>query len=393
MSRSPSTPANFATAREDDGRLAWESGDAAFMTNYSFVWPSANIAPEIADTMRWARFPAVDPDTPSRVSIGRFNLGVGAYGDHRTSRSARSPASWRRRARSPTPPRGGLPVTESALRRPEADRGRDRRRAHVPLRRDDQGGAGRRRRPAQTPYYNDVSLAIARTLHPTRSIDPEARHRIASATVAKALKGEGLCEPPALLARPLRAPARLDAVRSGVAVMLLVTAYPSPARSGSRSSATTSGSPTTTSSSASATTAVLSNGVWWQDLTNTLVITGASVVVELVLGFALAFVMHRRAVRPRLVRSSILVPYGIITVVAAFAWRFAFDPTTGFVQQAPRHRAVVVHRVVVELRGHHRDRGVEDHAVHVAAPAGRLHPRAPGRGRRRTSTVPRQCSG
>lgn len=77
--------------------------------------------------------------------------------------------------------------------------------------------------------------------------------------------------------------------------------------------------------------AVLSNSVWWQDLLNTLVITVASVAVELTLGFALAFVMHRALFGRSIVRSSILVPYGIITVVAAFAWRFAFDPTTGFV--------------------------------------------------------------
>ncbi|WCO65204.1 sugar ABC transporter permease [Iamia majanohamensis] len=77
--------------------------------------------------------------------------------------------------------------------------------------------------------------------------------------------------------------------------------------------------------------AVLGNELWWQDLLNTMVITVASVSIELVLGFALAFVMHRAIFGRALVRSSLLVPYGIITVVAAFAWRFAFDPTTGFV--------------------------------------------------------------
>ena len=77
--------------------------------------------------------------------------------------------------------------------------------------------------------------------------------------------------------------------------------------------------------------AVLGNSLWWQDLINTLVITVISVVIELILGFGLAFVMHRAIVGRGLVRSSVLVPYGIITVVAAFAWRFAFDPTTGFV--------------------------------------------------------------
>ncbi len=78
-------------------------------------------------------------------------------------------------------------------------------------------------------------------------------------------------------------------------------------------------------------TAVLGNSLWWQDLINTAVIMVVSVIIELVLGFGLAFVMHRAIFGRGLVRSSILVPYGIITVVAAFAWRFAFDPTTGFI--------------------------------------------------------------
>jgi multiple sugar transport system permease protein len=76
---------------------------------------------------------------------------------------------------------------------------------------------------------------------------------------------------------------------------------------------------------------VLSNSLFWQDLTNTLIITVISVIVELLLGFGLAFVMHRAIYGRGLIRASSLVPYGIITVVAAFAWRFAFDPTTGFV--------------------------------------------------------------
>lgn len=76
---------------------------------------------------------------------------------------------------------------------------------------------------------------------------------------------------------------------------------------------------------------VLTSEVWWQALANTLIITVGSVSVELVLGFALALLMHRVVFGRRTVRTAVLVPYGIITVVAALAWRFAFDPTTGFV--------------------------------------------------------------
>jgi multiple sugar transport system permease protein len=76
---------------------------------------------------------------------------------------------------------------------------------------------------------------------------------------------------------------------------------------------------------------VLSSDLWWQDLRTTLLITVISVAVELVIGMCLALVMHRAIVGRGLVRSSILVPYGIVTVVAALAWKFAFTPGTGFV--------------------------------------------------------------
>lgn len=76
---------------------------------------------------------------------------------------------------------------------------------------------------------------------------------------------------------------------------------------------------------------VLTSGVWWEAVLNTLIITLGSVSVELVLGMALALVMHRALFARRTLRTSILIPYGIITVVAALAWKFAFDPVTGFV--------------------------------------------------------------
>jgi multiple sugar transport system permease protein len=76
---------------------------------------------------------------------------------------------------------------------------------------------------------------------------------------------------------------------------------------------------------------VLTAPVFYQDLAATLVITVVSVAIELVLGLALALVMHRAIFARKFVRTSILIPYGIITVVAAFAFLFAVQPSTGFV--------------------------------------------------------------
>lgn len=76
--------------------------------------------------------------------------------------------------------------------------------------------------------------------------------------------------------------------------------------------------------------AVLSSDFWWEAFWVTLFITAVSVAVELVLGFALALVMHRAIFGRGTVRTAILVPYGIVTVVAAYSWQYAWTPDTGY---------------------------------------------------------------
>jgi multiple sugar transport system permease protein len=76
---------------------------------------------------------------------------------------------------------------------------------------------------------------------------------------------------------------------------------------------------------------VLTDGLWWQDVFTTVIITVVTVAIELLIGFAFAMVMHRIVFGRKVVRTSILVPYGIITVVSAFAWKYAFSLDTGFV--------------------------------------------------------------
>lgn len=76
---------------------------------------------------------------------------------------------------------------------------------------------------------------------------------------------------------------------------------------------------------------VLGSEIWWQALSNTLIITLGSVTLELLLGFAMALLMFKATIGRRTIRTVILIPYAMITVVSALAWKFAFDPTTGFV--------------------------------------------------------------
>ncbi|WP_435156186.1 carbohydrate ABC transporter permease [Amycolatopsis sacchari] len=76
--------------------------------------------------------------------------------------------------------------------------------------------------------------------------------------------------------------------------------------------------------------AVLSNSYWWTAFGVTMLITVLSVVIELVLGMVLALIMHRTLVGRGLVRTVSLIPYGIVTVVAAFSWYYAWTPDTGY---------------------------------------------------------------
>jgi multiple sugar transport system permease protein len=75
---------------------------------------------------------------------------------------------------------------------------------------------------------------------------------------------------------------------------------------------------------------ILTDRYWWTALVVTLAITVISVTVELVLGLALALVMHRTLVGKGTVRTAVLIPYGIVTVAASYSWYYAWTPGTGY---------------------------------------------------------------
>lgn len=75
---------------------------------------------------------------------------------------------------------------------------------------------------------------------------------------------------------------------------------------------------------------VLSDGFWWQAFFVTAVITVVSVAIEFTLGMAIALVMQRTLFGRGLVRTVVLIPYGIVTVAAAYSWYYAWTPGTGY---------------------------------------------------------------
>jgi multiple sugar transport system permease protein len=87
--------------------------------------------------------------------------------------------------------------------------------------------------------------------------------------------------------------------------------------------------------------AVLSSPYWWQALKVTLIITVISVAITLVLGMILAMVMHRTLFGRGTVRTAALIPYGIVTVAAAYGWQYAWTPGQGYLAAAFNNNAAL----------------------------------------------------
>ncbi|HLY67570.1 MAG TPA: sugar ABC transporter permease [Chloroflexota bacterium] len=80
--------------------------------------------------------------------------------------------------------------------------------------------------------------------------------------------------------------------------------------------------------------AVLTSSFWWHALLVTVIITVFSVGITLVLGMLLAMLMHRTLFGRGTVRTAALIPYGIVTVAAAYGWQYAWTPGQGYLSAA-----------------------------------------------------------
>jgi multiple sugar transport system permease protein len=75
----------------------------------------------------------------------------------------------------------------------------------------------------------------------------------------------------------------------------------------------------------------LSDPDWWAALEHTLIFTVTSVVLELVIGLAMALCMHEAFRGQGLLRTVVLVPWAVLTVVTAVMWRTMFVAPYGFI--------------------------------------------------------------
>lgn len=76
---------------------------------------------------------------------------------------------------------------------------------------------------------------------------------------------------------------------------------------------------------------VLGDSTFWSAFRTTMIFTVSSVTLELLIGLAMALCMHQAFKGQGMLRTVVLVPWAVLTVVTAVMWRSIFEPTLGFV--------------------------------------------------------------
>jgi multiple sugar transport system substrate-binding protein len=160
---------NLSNSMEDSTRLSFQSGGPTFMLNWPYVFPSAKAeVPEIFENMGVARYPAIDANEPSHVTLGGINLGVSAYSRYPEQAFDAAKCLRGQPNQLIAAEKGGLPPTIEAAYDEQAIK--DAYPGFTDLMKEtvDDGVP----RPT-SPAYSDVSLAIQRSLHPPGSGDPQ----------------------------------------------------------------------------------------------------------------------------------------------------------------------------------------------------------------------------
>jgi multiple sugar transport system permease protein len=75
----------------------------------------------------------------------------------------------------------------------------------------------------------------------------------------------------------------------------------------------------------------LSSPEWWTAFRQTFLFAGLSVSLELVLGTAMALLLNLAFRGRALLRTVVLLPYAVVTVVSAITWETMFEPNLGLV--------------------------------------------------------------
>jgi multiple sugar transport system substrate-binding protein len=172
---------------EDQGRLAFEAGTAAFEVNYPYVYPSAQAdVPKIYKVMKWAPYPRVDANEPSHVTIGGIDLAVGKSSLYK--KQAFDAITCLRSAghEVTNAVAGGLPPVLTSVYKKKSFQ------KTYPAWKDILASLKSASIRAKTPAYQSVSLQVSYTLSPPEGIAPQSDIKVLTSRINDAINSKGL---------------------------------------------------------------------------------------------------------------------------------------------------------------------------------------------------------
>jgi multiple sugar transport system substrate-binding protein len=187
LANGPAADPSLSVQQEDDNRLAMESGTAAFELNYPFVYPSMKSnQPAMFDNFKWAPYPAVDPNLPTKVTIGGINLAVSAYSPHPDLAFQAALCLRDRDNQKIGAITGGVPPSIGDLYTdPDVM-------AAYPMAKDIADSLDAPAVRPLTPAYQNISIVISHALSPPSAIDPNATEQHMASEIKDAVASKGL---------------------------------------------------------------------------------------------------------------------------------------------------------------------------------------------------------
>jgi multiple sugar transport system substrate-binding protein len=187
LAHSTAADPSISNQMEDQNRLAFEAGTAAFQLNYPYVYPSAKAdVPKIYKDMAWAPYPTVDPSEPVHVTIGGIDLGVASTSQHKKEAFDAIQCLRQEKNQIRNAVKGGLPPVSEAVYE-----NKDFQKAYPFYKTILQELQNASVRPL-TPAYQSVSLQIAYSISPPNTIDPQGDLTVLKTRIQDAIDSKGL---------------------------------------------------------------------------------------------------------------------------------------------------------------------------------------------------------
>ena len=142
--------------------------------------------PKLFKNFKWALYPRVKPDVPSRVTIGGINMAISSYSRYPDLAFEAALCMRNRENQKIAANKGGLPPTLSALYDDPSLQ------AAYPFRKDIQTALNNASVRPMTPAYQNLSIVISKLVSPPSKINPPSTEKSMKSQLEDALASKGL---------------------------------------------------------------------------------------------------------------------------------------------------------------------------------------------------------